>query len=90
MVLLYEGFSFGFQSLSFSGSSCVVVSNLPSVKIKPAIVLNKILKEIAEGRISGPFPSPAFENFRISPLGGIPKKEPNTYLPVDSSPILSR
>lgn len=32
-----------------------------------------------EGRISGPFDSPPFENFRLSPLGIIPKKDPVCY-----------
>lgn len=37
------------------------------------------MKEIKEGRIAGPFSELPFHNFRVSPLGIIPKKEPNAY-----------
>lgn len=40
------------------------------------IVENKIWKEINGGRVSGPFPFPPFLDFRVSPLGLIPKKDP--------------
>ena len=45
----------------------------------PEVVRKKILKEVREGRVAGPFASPPFVNFRISPLGIVPKKEPNAY-----------
>lgn len=38
-----------------------------------------MIKEIAACRVAGPFVSPPFTNFRISPLGLIPKKEPNSF-----------
>ena len=38
------------------------------------IVQNKIDKEVKEGRVLGPFPTPPIERLRVSPLGIIPKK----------------
>ena len=31
------------------------------------------------GRVLGPFKHPPFDNFRVSPLGVIPKKQPGKY-----------
>lgn len=78
-VLLYKGFSHGFRLPSYSGYGCVIVENLPSVEVHSDIIKEKIQKEIQEGKIAGPFTSPPFQNFRISPLGIIPKKEPNSF-----------
>lgn len=36
-------------------------------------------KEIAEGQVEGHFQSPPFSNFYISPLGVVPKREPNYF-----------
>lgn len=38
------------------------------------VVRSKLLKEIA-----GPFPDAPFKNFRVSPLGIVPKKESNAF-----------
>lgn len=39
----------------------------------------KCKKEVIAERVAGPFSFPPFENFRISPLGIIPKKKPQSF-----------
>lgn len=39
----------------------------------------KFKKEVLEGRVVGPFSAPPFQNFRISPLGHIPKNDPQSF-----------
>lgn len=78
-VLLFKGFGEGFPLPSFQGLGCLINKNLPSIDSHIPIVAEKILKEVQEGRVAGPFLSPPFANFRISPLGIIPKKEPNSF-----------
>lgn len=77
--VLIEGFSSGFKLPVFTGQGCVLVNNLKSVRMLSHVVREKLIKEIAAGRVAGPFVSPPFLNFRISPLGVVPKKEPNSY-----------
>ena len=36
-------------------------------------------KELKMNRIAGPFEEPPLDNFRISPLSCVPKKEPNSF-----------
>lgn len=43
------------------------------------MVWDKINNELSEKRIAGPFRNPLFLNFRISPLGILPKKETNKF-----------
>lgn len=57
----------------------MVVGNLKSVHRFLQVVYEKIAKEIAEGRVAGPFLVPWFSSFCISPLGVVPKKEPNSF-----------
>lgn len=68
-LLLIEGFLCGFPLPFFSGTGCTVVENLKSVQRFPEVVREKVFKEIAEGRMAGPFSLPPFHNFRISPIG---------------------
>lgn len=77
--LLYNGFKVGFQVPEFQGSGCIIVKNSKSVSLLKPIVRTKIQAEIDAGRVAGPFNTPPFSNFRISPLAIVPKKEPNSY-----------
>jgi hypothetical protein len=71
---LYIGFRDGF-SLHFEGHlESHEANNLRSANQMPEIVREKIYKELRAGRLLGPFTSPPFKNFRISPLGLVPKK----------------
>lgn len=77
--LIEEGFNFGFQVPPFEGIGCEWVENLKSVNLHPEVAFDKLWKEIKKGRVAGPFSEPPFVNFRFSPLGVVPKKEPNTF-----------
>ena len=37
------------------------------------------MKEVALGRVVGPFPTPPFPNFHISPIGLVPKKHSDKF-----------
>ena len=53
--------------------------NLLSADQNPSAVEVKLSKEVALGRLAGPFHSPPFSNFCISPLGVVPKKTPGEF-----------
>lgn len=77
--LIANGFKVGFSIPVFVGKGCEWVENARSVSLNMDVVKNKIDTEISLGRIAGPFATPPFENFRLSPLSIVPKKEPNSY-----------
>jgi len=71
---LRQGFTEGF-SIHFQGSLAEIPSkNLASAFQHPEIIDASLCKELSAGRIAGPFSNPPFRNFRISPLGLVPKK----------------
>ena len=77
--LLADGFQFGF-SLNYSGPrQRYEAKNLKSVDSNMEIVRQKISKELEAGRIGGPYDEPPFTNFRVSPLGLVPKKEEGEF-----------
>ena len=56
------------------------VSNLRSAFELPQVIDVKLKKELDLGRIVGPYEEvPKFDNFRLSPLGVIPKKQPGEF-----------
>lgn len=70
---LHNGFKFGF-TLHFEGSrKSFFTTNLLSAQQNPEIVNAKLSKELAANRLAGPFNYPPFVNFRVSPLGVVPK-----------------
>ena len=72
--LLESGFTFGFP-LHFDGPRCSQEApNLLWAIQNPKVVSAKLSKELDAHRLAGPFSSPPFPIFRISPLGLIPKK----------------
>ena len=74
MQLLESGFTSGFP-LHFDGPRCSQeVPNLLSAIQNPTVVSAKLSKELDAHRLAGPFSSPPFPVFRISPLGLVPKK----------------
>ena len=76
---LIDGFSFGFR-VHFVGERLAYESpNLKSALDQPDLVKVKLSKECAAGRIVGPFTTPPFPNFRTSPLGIVPKKDPSEF-----------
>lgn len=76
---LVNGFRYGFR-VGFVGERRAAQSpNLKSALEQPQAVRYKLLKELAAGRIRGPFPRPPFQEFVCSPLGIVPKKVPSEF-----------
>ena len=74
---LIEGFSLGFR-INFVGERCAMDSpNLKSALERSIVTSAKLQKECDAGRIVGPFATPPFSNFRTSPIGLVPKKDPS-------------
>ena len=48
-------------------------------RLHPDVVSSYLTKEIALGRIAGPFQSPPLPNLQCHPMGVIPKKHPNEW-----------
>ena len=57
----------------------MTAQNLKSCRDFPNIVLQKITSELNAGRVKGPFSHPPFTNFRVSPIGLVPKKNPGEF-----------
>ena len=43
------------------------------------MVTSNLAEEVAKGRTAGPFRSPPFENFQVSPIGLVPKKHSDKF-----------
>ena len=57
-----------------------MVKNLKSADEFPLVVDQKISKELQLGRIMGPYDEPPHvQNYKISPLGVVPKKTPGKF-----------
>eukprot|EP00741_Cyanophora_paradoxa_P007929 tig00000133_g7669.t1 len=71
---LAHGFAHGFP-LQYRGPSFSAISRPePSALEHIDVVRQDVEKEIAMGRVAGPFPSPPLAPFVASPVGAIPKK----------------
>ena len=70
---MVDGFSFDFRFKYLGERRSFESPNLKSAREQPHIVTAKLDKELAAGRIAGPFPS------RCSPLGIVPKKDPSEF-----------
>ena len=76
---LISGFSQGFR-LQFQGERhSLAATNLISALQNPQAVDMKLGQELAANRLAGPFTSPPFQPFCVSPLGLIPKKVPGDF-----------
>ena len=76
---LVNGFTVGFP-IHFEGErSSYETDNLLSAFEHPDAVDQKLQKELSAHRISGPFTEPPFPDFRVSPLGVVPKKVPGEF-----------
>lgn len=66
--------------LGYEGPRVSKISkNLKTAVENPTIVSDNLAKEVALGRTAGPFTSPPFENFQVSPIGIVPKKHSNKF-----------
>lgn len=82
-MLSQKNFTRLFRNLSFQTNSAAkmgnnsgdgsgpvaFVKNVPSVRLRPAVVLEKFAKEVSLGRMVGPFSYPPIANLCVSPLG---------------------
>ena len=79
---LISGITYGF-SIGAIGTLPIFdisVRNLQSAFQLPYVIDTKIRKELALGRIIGPYQIvPSIPNYRISPLGVVPKKVPGEF-----------
>ena len=73
--ILVHSFERGFD-LGYRGdpNNNLNVNNLSSAVEHPLEVNKALEKELKAGRIVGPFKSPPFKKFQISPIGVVPKK----------------
>ena len=72
-----NGFTFGFQigCVGVPPQPTSVIRNLHSADTFSSVIDRKITKELALGRILGPYDvMPNYPNYRISPLDVVPKK----------------
>ena len=76
---LVEGFTHGFKIPYEGEEGPLLAQNSPSTQQNPQAVQANIDKELLAGRIAGPFKEPPFPNFKSSPIGLIPKKDPGHY-----------
>ena len=78
-LYLANGFTRGFP-LHFDGprTSSFALHLLCACQ-RPSVVTAKVSQELAAQRIAGPFTTPPFSQFRISPLGVVPKKTQGSY-----------
>lgn len=53
--------------------------NLRSALQHPLVVSEKLSKEVALGRMCGPFPIHPLADLEVSPLGVVPKKESGKF-----------
>ena len=53
--------------------------NLPTASLNPGVVSANLADEVSKGRTVGPFPSPPFKNFQVSPIGLVPKKHTQKF-----------
>ena len=56
-----------------------VPRDLPTALDQPNVVTANLMKEVALGSVAGPFPTPPFPNFQVSPIGLVPKKHSNKF-----------
>ena len=91
---LVNGFTQGFTIGHNTPTTELHANNAPILAKYPDIARKKINQELKLGRIAGPFNTPPFQPFHISPLSLREKKEPGKYrmihnlsYPYDSSSI---
>ena len=72
---LREGAHIGYEGPRLAREA----NNLPTANSNPTKVTQNIEKEVSMGRTAGPFREPPFENFQVSPLGLVPKKNSEKF-----------
>ena len=78
-MFLIDGFKYGFHIFSVGQSRSSESPNLLSTRQWPQVVDQKLAKELETHRLAGPFDTPSFPVFRVSPMGIVPKKTPGEF-----------
>lgn len=66
--------------IGYNGSRIARSSkNLPTALSQPTVVGANLAKEVTLGRVAGPFSTPPFHDFQVSPIGLVPKKHTNKF-----------
>ena len=66
--------------IGYTGSRTARFSkNLPTALAQPEIVSKNLAKEVALGRVAGPFSTPPFPNLQVSHIGLVPKKHSTKF-----------
>lgn len=66
--------------IGYSGPRCPRFSNnLPTAYLNPDVVTANLADEVSKGHTMGPFPTPPFKNFQVSPIGLVPKKHSDKF-----------
>ena len=67
---LWEGAKIGYSGLRSPRFS----NNLPAAFLNPEVVTANLNDEVLKGRTMGPFSTPPFQNFQVSPISLVPQK----------------
>ena len=78
-IWVFNGFRFGFRLMSETKPQNNEPVNHISVRRNPEIAGKLIDEELRTGRISGPHDTKPFDQFHISPIKTVPKKDPNKH-----------
>lgn len=66
--------------IGYSGPRCPRFSNnLPTAYLNPDVVTANLADEVSKGHTMGPFLTPPFKNFQVSPIGLVPKKHSDKF-----------
>lgn len=79
LKLLVNGFTFGFRLGCVKSPSIHPPHNHKSTYEHPEVIEEYIHTGLSKQRIAGPFPRPPLPLFKTSPLGVVPKSEPNKF-----------
>lgn len=74
-----SGFTFGFRLGCQNTPSIHPPHNHKSAQNHPEVIQDYIKAGLDSHRIAGPFPYPPLPQFKTSPLGVVPKSEPNKF-----------
>lgn len=78
-AILEAGFTSGFRIPCSLATTPPEAQNLKSAMQHPAVVSEKLGKEVSLGRMAGPFKELPLPDLVVSPLGVVPKKKPNKF-----------
>ena len=76
---LITGFTEGFIIPTSAEPHALPVFNHPSIRQFKDIVKDKLNTELQAGRLAGPFDTPPFDPFYVSPISLIPKRTEGEY-----------